>query len=272
MSSWITTSPKKKIVQEPVSFFTYNGGTFQEKTSQATVITAFYDLPSSLSISERKSRLRSFLQAVPCQLILFTQENFAEELASFREGLEDRTKIVVLERNKWTSVNRFIPALWIQQVKQDPELRLGRTAEEFQFAYEKKEFVNKAIEMNPFQSTDFVWVDPLAFSSSQQFLPTFPLVNRIPTDRMLVYNLTPFTADNIASSNFRGKYRVENTILAGSKKSWDQFSKLYDTVMNEKLRLNAFIGDDLIHLHYLIIHKPLQFSLSQESLLQILSE
>ncbi len=271
MTSWITNSvPKKKVAPASVSYFNYNEGTYTEKIVEATVVTAFYDIPSNLSLNERKKRIRYFLQAVPCQVVLFTQHKFAEELASYRE---ERTKVVVLEMENWVSATRFIPALWTQQVKQDPEIRLGRTVEEFQFAYEKKEFVMKAIQMNPFKSTDFVWVDPLLFSTEpEEMLPAFPRVNHIPTDRMLVYNPTPFTADDIASSYFRGKQRVENMILAGSKSSWEQYSKLYDLVMTQKLKINGFIGDDLIHLHYLIIHKPNQFSLRKESILQFLSE
>jgi hypothetical protein len=152
-------------------------------------------------------------------------------------------------------------------VKQDPELRLARTLEEFTFGFEKKEFMKKAVQMNPFQSTDFVWVDPSFIESSSRpaYTPAFPNVNKIPTDRILIASPEPFTADDIASSYFRGKNRISKSLLAGSKQSWIELGKTIDTVISEKLKLSAFIGDDLLVLHYAVIHKPNQFSLVNES-------
>ncbi len=262
MTSWITTSTtKKKVAPAPVSYFPYKEGTFTTKTKEATVVTAFYDIPSSSSFEKRKQSLQQFLQRVPCQILLFTEHGFADEIAVYRMGLEKRTRIVVLDPSEWVANTKYIPALWAQQVKQDPELRLARTAEEFKFGYEKKEFMMKATEMNPFGSDDFVWIDP----DHLDLIPsTFPLANSIPTDRILVANPEPFRADDIASSYFKGKNRITNTVLAGSKRSWIEYSKLYDLILAQKLKISAFIGDDLMILHYMIIHKPNQFSLVNE--------
>jgi hypothetical protein len=41
-------------------------------------------------------------------------------------------------------------------------------------------------------------------------------VNKIPTDRILIASTEPFTADDIASSYFRGKNRISKSLLAGS--------------------------------------------------------
>ena len=270
MTSWITTSTtKKKVAPAPVSYFPYKEGTFVTKTKEATVVTAFYDIPSNQSLEKRKESLQQFLQRVPCQIILFTEHELADEIAVYRMGLEKRTRVVVLDPSEWISNTKYIPSLWTQQVKQDPELRLARTVEELKFGFEKKEFMVKATEMNPFGSEDFVWVDSNSFGSIPS---TFPLANAIPTDRILVANPEPFRADDLASSYFKGKNRITHTLLAGSKRSWIEYSKLYDVIITQKLKISAFIGDDLMILQYMIIHKPNQFCLVNEpSLTTVLS-
>jgi len=274
MTSWIMNTPKKKkIAPEPISPFPYNEGIFTTKTQEATLVTTLYDIPSSVTtLKQRQESLKFFLQTVPQYTIVFTQAKFVDEIvkvANDPSGL--RLRVVVLEKNQWVANTKYKPNLWTDQVKQDPEVRLSRTAEEFQYGYEKKEFMVKAAEMNPFGSADFVWIDPLIFQTKETLSSLFPIVNRIPTDRILVSNPEPFTADDIASSSFKGKRRVENEILAGSKRSWDEYAKLYDVVMNQKLRYFSFVGDDFLMLHYTILHKPNQFCLVKEPLRTYLS-
>jgi hypothetical protein len=253
-----------------LSYFPYNEGTFTKKTSDPTLVTAFYDIPSTVSLKQRKESLQQFLQDLPSSIIVFTESKFANEIASFPEDASG-IRVVVLERLQWVANVKFKPSLWTDQVKQNPELRFGRSAEEFQFAYEKKEFMTKAAEMNPFASTDFLWIDPTFYARKQSLSVFFPIGSRIPTDRILVSNPEPFTADDVASSYFKGKYRTENSILAGSKSAWDDYSKLYDLVITQKLRIFSFIGDDLLVLNYMIIHKPKQFCLVKQDLLTYLS-
>lgn len=270
MTSWIATSlPKKKVAPAPVSLFQMKEGTFGSKTKQATLVTTLYEevyQPTGMNES-----FEVFLESIQSPVIVFTQRKFADQIVSLRQGLEEKTRVVVVEPSEWISVTKTVPTLWTQQVKQDPELKLARTVEIFQFAFEKKEFMLKAVTMNPFESTDFVWIDPAFFETKEFLPPLFPNVNRIPTDRIVVYNPEPFTADDMASSYFRGKRRIENLILAGSDTMWREYAKLYTVIMGQKLRINGFVGDDLMNLHYMILHKPNQFCLVDQSLVEFLN-
>ena len=270
MTSWMNRAmPKKKVVPEVAPLFLLNEGTFVKKTAKPTLVTAFYDIPDGVSFAVKKQRVRAFLETSESSVIVFTESQFADELAAFRKEKEEKTRVVVLERGEWVSVTRYIPALWIQQAKQDPEIRMNRTIENYQFGYEKKEFVLKAIEMNPFKSMDFIWIEPWQFES----VPSVEFSGQnIPTDRFLVANPEPFTADDLASSYFKGKKRVDNRILAANGTQWKEYSKLYDVVMNLKLKIFSFVGDDSLMLHYVVIHKPNQFCLvKQDSLLSVLT-
>ncbi len=264
MTSWISSSlPKKKVAPLPVSLFPPNQGTFESKTQQATIVTAWYDLPSSIPFVKQQEKMEAFFGNMDFPMCIFTEPQLADRIASYRSGYESLTRVIVVDPNDWVSRTKFLPSLWSQQVKQDPEVRMGRTAEEFQFGYEKKEFVMKSIKLNPFSSTDFVWMDPQSIYRADA-VPgdlLFPRPSQIPVDRMLVVNPEPFTADDLASSYFRGKRRLDNSMIAGPATQWKEFDKLYDIVMTQKLKISAFVGDDLLMNHYMIIHKPNQFTL-----------
>ena len=252
MTSWIASSiPKKKVAPMPSSYFLQNEGTFAARTPKLMFVSAVYELTPGLTDA---------LREMPWPTLIFTESKLADTIAAARDGMETLTRVVVLERNEWISTTKMVSGFWTQQVKQDPEIRLGRTAEDLQYMFERKEFMKKAVELNPFGSTDFVWVHPSHLSSVAKIDSLNP-TPRIPVDRLLVANPDAFTADDIASSYFRGKQRVENGILIGPGRAWNDFHKLYDTVMVEKLKTGGFIGDDAVMLHYMIIHKPNQFSL-----------
>lgn len=265
MTSWIkNTVPKKsKVAPEPISYFPYREGTFTVKLKDATVVTAFYDIPSDIPFDQRKKALKEFLENCDCQLVLFTTSKLAEELAASREEFEERTRIIVLELEEWVANTKFKPRLWQDQVKQNPDFRKTRVVEEFQYNYEKKEFVVKAIEINPFASDDFVWVDPDIFLEKKlgSYFTSFPNADEIPTDRLVVLNLEPFRADDFAVSSLKGKPRVNTLVLAGSAGVWKEFAKLYDVIMAQKTRVFAFVGDDVAMLSSIILHKSNLFCL-----------
>lgn len=256
--------PKKvKVAPEPVSYFPYREGNFSVKTKEATVVSAFYDIPSDTPFQQRKEAFKLFLENCECQLVLFTSSDLADELAAARNGYEGRTSVVVLGTNEWVANTKFKPRLWQDQVKQNPDFRKSHVVEEFQYNYEKKEFVIKAIEMNPFESDDFVWVDPDSFLEKRLMahFTLFPNADEIPTDRMLVLNLEPFRADDFAVSSLKGKPRVNTLVLAGSANAWKEYAKVYDVVMAQKTRVFAFVGDDVAILSSTILHKSNLFCL-----------
>jgi hypothetical protein len=265
MTSWISsTLPKKKVAPAPASFFSYGEGTFVKKTQEVTVVTALYE------VTKEKVEALSKIQNL---LVIFTDSKLADALVSARQEYEDRTRVIVLEKDQWVSTRKYIPNLWAQQVKQDTEIQLGRTAEDLHFLFEKKEFMVKAGQINPFGTIDFVWVDPSFLQPNSGVDINFARADRIPTDRLVVWNPEPFTSDDIASSYFRGKRRVDNGILAGSKQAWIEYAKLYEVVMALRLKTEQFIGDDLFMLHYCVIHKPNQFCLIKDkSFLSYFSE
>ena len=70
-----------------------------------------------------------------------------------------KTKIVLLDLNKTDTVNMFDLDFWKEQHSKDHKKEIHKSYHVYWVWLSKLEFVRRAIEMNPFQSEFFAWVD-----------------------------------------------------------------------------------------------------------------
>ena len=144
---------------------------------------------------------------------------------------------------------------WDSQHTIDPE-KAYHSPDLYKVWYEKKEFVKRAILLNPWNHTDFVWADAGILRSKELcslIKDGFPHANRIPTDRMLLSNVGEFTEkDSIVRTingvEFRGdtsgKMRIDAKVIAGSSESWKQYDILYDSILDKYRTANLFLGKE----------------------------
>jgi len=130
--------------------------------------------------------------------------------------------------------------------------------------YEKKEFVKRAIDLNPFDHDDFIWMDAGSVRSESfaQLLTNFPQASRIPTNRILLLNVQQFSKQDNLVSKFEkgvsiqglgGRARIGGTVMAGSVRMWNQFSKAFDLVFDKYVSANLFVGKDQTILATLVL-------------------
>ena len=252
MSSWRPTAPSapirlgyKQLSPE---------GRFVEKTLPVTVVSAYYPMKSKHSKEKYMTWIRRFLESIDCHLIFFTDESMVDFINQSRSTFGEKTHIVLLPREEWVANTRFPPGFWEKQWRKDPEKDI-HSPELYQVWYEKKEFVRKAIELNPFNSTDFVWCDAgiLRYEAMVPLVKNFPVANRIPTDKILMMNVWPFTRNDdlvytISGELFiggaTGKPRIGGNLIAASVPMWDKYVAAYDWTMDKYMRAGLFVGKD----------------------------
>jgi hypothetical protein len=249
MSSW---AKPVKIQPKRVGYSQENPqGRFLQKTKPVTVVSAFYQVTSPADKETYKQRMRLFLENLPCHLIFFTDAPFVDFVKECRKNFLDRTIIMPLNRTEWVANIKYNETMWQTQLEKDPE-KSRHTVDQYKLWYEKKEFVLTAIELNPYDHNDFIWMDACIISE-EAIIPlisaNFPVSSRIPMDRMLLLNVNPFTvqdedkANNI-TGNFENKDRIAAGIIAGNMDNWLKWSDLYDTTMNRYLEAGMFVGKE----------------------------
>lgn len=249
MSSWnrnpIKLQPKFGYMQKTPQ------GTFTKKGKPATVVSAYYSVPSRADQETYMQRMKLFLENLPCHLVFFTDEPLVDFVKSCRKNYEDRTIVMPLNRTEWVANIKYTEDLWQSQLEKDPEKEL-HSVELYKLWYEKKEFVLTAIELNPFDHDDFLWMDA-GIIREEAIIPLiksdFPNPNRIPTDRILLLNVKPFMQEdevkvNNVTGNFLKKDRIAAGVIAGHALTWLKWSDIYDTTMKAYIENNMFIGKE----------------------------
>lgn len=256
MSSWhqkINQKPNQKLL--PIQ---YNEGTFIIKDTLATVVSAYYEFPSKHGPEKYRIWVRQFLELLNSHLVFFTEHNLLDFIRDCRKGKEDKTQIICLEKENWTASTKFSNEFWSSQLNLDPE-RAIHSAELYKIWYEKKEFVLKAIQLNPYNHTDFVWVDAGCVRTPTS-LTNFPATNKIPTDRMLLLNVEPFLEED-KNTGFAKKNRIGGTILAAAAQQWLLWSKTYDSILESYVKKNKFVGKDQSIMASLVLQNSSMVSL-----------
>ena len=113
MSSW--RGNQIKIIKKPGYNQKTPQGTFTEKNKPVTVVSAYYAVQSRASQETYMTRLKLFLENIPCHLIFFTDDPMVEFIKECRKDYEDRTIIIPLDRTLWNANIKYSEEIWQQQ-------------------------------------------------------------------------------------------------------------------------------------------------------------
>ncbi len=270
MSSWGQSAQRKRIrlgYHQPIP-----AGTFQAKSTPATIVSAYYPLHKSKYSQKQYERwLALFLQNCEGHMVFFTDATTAPFIATHRAAYKDRTRIEVLEPSKWTANTHFSERFWKIQHDIDPE-KETHSVELYKVWYEKKEFVKRAIALNPWNHTDFVWCDAGICRSEvfAKLIKEFPVASRIPTNKILLCNVGEYTErdEQIYMVNgvpiqggASGKMRIGGGIVAASKEMWAIYDQLYEQTVDKYIQAGIFFGKEQNILETLVLEHRGQVSL-----------
>jgi len=271
MSSWGGTrkflNPNEEIAyRQPLP-----EGKFIRKTQPATVVSAYYEFPSKNSPEKYHTWIRNFLENIPCHLVFFTDNQSVSLINDCRKNHMDKTRIIILDKSEWVA-NTLIPqTVWDDALTKDPERDI-HTTDLYKVWYEKKEFLRRAIKLNPFNHVDFVWADAgiCRNESFAKLIKDFPNPSRIPLDRVMLLNLKPFTKGDIfvtkyancqITGNFTMKNRIGGGIIAGPATNLLEWAKLYDSVFDKYVSVGRFVGKDQSIMATVLLENKHKFTL-----------
>ena len=231
-------------------------GTFRQTTEPSTVVSAYYDVKKSKHTPEAYRKwIRLFLESSPCYLIFFTESELVPFIEDCRKGKEDRTRIVTLKREEWTANTAFEPGFWESQHHMDVEKQI-HSPDLYKVWYEKKEFVKRAIALNPFGHSTYVWADAGLIRNPELcdlVAKRFPVTQRIPIDRILLLNWWPYSQKDDTYENFANGVRIKSCyakprilagVLAGSISAWSRWDTLYDDCLKRFISAGVFAGKE----------------------------
>lgn len=252
-------------------------GKFIIKDKPATVVSAYYEMSSKYNLEAYRKWIRLLLENVPFHLIFYTEQSLVPFIQDCRKAYEDRTIIIILPREQWIANQKYQQDVWNSLHAQDPEKNI-HNPELYKIWFEKNQFVKRAIELNPFDHTDFVWMDAgiCRCESLLNLVKNFPVASRIPTDRIMLLNVMPFSKNDEIPSYAGGhtfiggivsKPRIGGNMIAGSIGSWKHYMTHFDTTLEKYKGAGLFWGKDQDIMKTVVLENKNSISLIEAKLI-----
>jgi hypothetical protein len=137
---------------------------------------------------------------------------------------------------------------------------------------EKAHFVKRAIEINPFQSNYFLWVDIGCFRTPSPIKwPNPDRIREMDRSKVLVLKVTPFTEEELQCTretlpSFLTTNRLGATIFGGGKEVLLRYHELYYEMVEYFISTNRFIGKDQSILNSVYLLNPHVFNVIEPKL------
>ena len=226
-------------------------------SSSTTIITAFYNLKKNKynnNVDVYLYWISNFLPYCNSNMVIFTNNDCYEFIKKMRANQKDKTRIIILDIENFYTYKYL--NYWLDDLNRDPERNI-HNIELYMLWNEKCKFVEKTIQLNPFNTEYFIWTDigVIRDQKNIELIKTYPndrVINDIDNTKMYMlyidcYNDIPFE-NNItlsgASEMFLKNNYVGGTIFFGHKDVFNIYIKRYYEMLDEFINNNFFAGKD----------------------------
>eukprot|EP00090_Calanus_glacialis_P002936 TRINITY_DN12144_c0_g1_i5.p1 TRINITY_DN12144_c0_g1~~TRINITY_DN12144_c0_g1_i5.p1 ORF type:complete len:303 (+),score=59.94 TRINITY_DN12144_c0_g1_i5:45-953(+) len=213
----------------------------------ATIITAYYKIPSKRSHEEYLSFMENFLTIQDC-LVVFTTPDQELTILALRPPAYPIIVIPTLIQSFLVS-EIVSSSEWEKQEKMDNEQGIGHNRDLYSVWSEKTNMMKIVSDLNPYSSSYFIWLDIGAVR--QPGYNHQQMVHKIPEEKgVLLLILEEFTedektlTDGKSSADFSHLVRLGGGTIGAGKESLDLWHTAFYRTMKNYLEEGRFIGKD----------------------------
>jgi hypothetical protein len=205
-----------------------------------TIVSCYYKVKSKHPHSKYNEWIYNFLYNLRNNIIIFTSEDLVDYLKEI--GKYNTKMIIVIKNFEDIDILKQYD-IWDHQSEIDPQQNI-RTKECYILWNSKMNFLNEAIQLNPFQSDKFVWTDIGCLRDQRycNYIMNYPLYKNISDDKLDIVLINPFV--NESQLVFQNEVHLAGAIFGSSKKTLQKIIPLYYYYFNEYVKNNLFIGCD----------------------------
>jgi hypothetical protein len=187
---------------------------------------------------------------IQCPMVIFCDKNSVTKIEEIRNNTSSLypTKLITIDFTEFYSY-KYMDIFEQQYETKDHE--------KFHNVYlyliwnEKTHFLKRAIEINPFSTDYFLWVDIGCFREPNYSFIHWPNSDKIPKDKMLLLSIEPFTTEEYECDNLETLFdfqysdgRIGGTIFGGTINSILRWHEQYYRMLEYFIYIDRFIGKD----------------------------
>jgi hypothetical protein len=223
--------------------------------TSGTIVSAYYDMKSKHAGSRYRKWMMNFF-SLSDSMVIFTSARTAPFIWEGRAkyNATNKTKVVILELNETDTAKMFNTSFWEKQLSMDPERRIHKWYHLYWVWLAKTEFVRRTVDMNPFHSEFFAWVDIGYFREERwngmRMLQQIPPALR--EDQVLLLDVN-FGSNRVVPFNYP-RQTVGGGFIGGYAKGIFRWSKLFYNWIKE--RQSEFIGKDQLRMYQTCFQEP----------------
>jgi len=225
--------------------------------NKATVVSAYYIIPSKASNDIYMERIKNFM-SMNMQTIIFVDEE-SHKILSALYPESDTRKYSILPIDSFET-SKFD---WKHDESIDTEKSIGHNEKLYKIWNEKPFFMKKALEINPYKSEYYMWVDIGCFRNASllKYYTGFPLVSKFNPEKIQFLEINPFTENekkntNKINSRFEPVDRIGGTMIASPSKLINKLATLQMGMLKTFDINKIFKGMDQDVYAFIVLQNP----------------
>lgn len=220
-----------------------------------TIVTCYYRSPAKHSYRQYDEWMENFLTTVHQEMVIFCDKESYEQITEYRKADASKTKIIILPLYETYCGDPSKHDFWMTEWHRDIE-KYCHHPNLYIIWNEKAKFVERVMEMNPFETEFFCWCDIGCFRNKwdlplfEKEWPSKEFLQTAEKDKMHFLYITPFMQrdyvleDNGLTRSFERVARIGATIFLGHRDIFKKWIGLFYQTMDSYIQNNYFAGKD----------------------------
>ena len=213
----------------------------------ATIVTAYYKTSSSKHSHEEYEIWMRNMLSLQDAMIIFTTKDMEDVVYQMRQHAINRTLVVVMALEDTEVVQQYGLDFWKMQRMIDPEIQLNLDPRIYIVWNEKPAFLNRAISLNPFKSSYFLWMD-IGFMRDRVHNGEWVVADASPfdQDKVLMLDVTTLTRNYLLDMLFVNENRIGGGMFGGTTTSIQRYYSEYYKTLDADVKTHRFVGKEQV--------------------------
>lgn len=209
--------------------------------SNSTLVSCYYKIMSKRPHSEYDKYIQNLLSRLENNLVIYTSADLVDYFNIYIEN-KSNIKIIIKEFEDIPLYKKYLH-IWNLQEKLDRSKYTNRTYQCYVLWNSKLNFIKETVELNPFNTDKFMWLDIGAVRTSDIFtyLSTFPKYENISINKIDIVMIEDY--QNYNQKFFQDEIHLGG-LYGGGIDILLKFHELFYMKFDEYLENNKFIGCD----------------------------